>query len=92
MRLVIQRAKDASVTAEGQLTGRIEHGFVVFLGVSDSDTEEIADKMVKKLIGLRIFEDENGNPALDNIASDEEMEKVSDRFDEWLDEQEFEEL
>ena len=46
MRLVIQRAKDASVTAEGQLTGRIEHGFVVFLGVSDSDTEEIADKMV----------------------------------------------
>ena len=36
--------------------------------------------------------DENGNPALDNIASDDEMEKVSDRFDEWLDEQEFEEL
>ena len=64
MRLVIQRAKDASVTADGQLTGRIEYGFVVFLGVSDSDTEEIADKMVKKLIGLRIFEDENGKTNL----------------------------
>lgn len=40
----------------------------------------------------RYFEDEDGTPSLDNIASDEEMEKVSDRFDEWLDEQEFEDL
>ena len=77
MRLVIQRAKDASVTAEGQLTGRIEHGFVVFLGVSDSDTEEIADKMVKKLIGLRIFEDENGKTNLSIKDVDGELLIIS---------------
>ena len=64
MRLVIQRAKNASVTVDGTVTGKIGHGYVVFLGVSDSDTEEIADKMVKKLIGLRIFEDENGKTNL----------------------------
>lgn len=64
MKLVIQRAKNASVTVDGTVTGKIGHGYVVFLGVGDSDTEEIADKMVKKLIGLRIFEDENGKTNL----------------------------
>ena len=72
MRLVIQRAKNASVTVDGTVTGKIGHGYVVFLGVSDSDTEEIADKMVKKLIGLRIFEDENGktNLSINDVDGD----------------------
>jgi D-tyrosyl-tRNA(Tyr) deacylase len=59
MKFVIQRVTQAKCEAEGQLTGQIHQGFCVFIGVSDSDTYEIADKMVKKLIGMRIFADEN---------------------------------
>lgn len=65
MRFLIQRVKKASVSAEGKITGEIDRGFVVFVGVENTDTTEIADKMAKKLIGLRIFEDENGKTNLD---------------------------
>lgn len=64
MRFVIQRVKQASVKVEGEVTGSIEKGFLVLIGVADSDTEQIADKMIKKMIGLRIFEDENGKTNL----------------------------
>lgn len=64
MRFVIQRAANADVKVEGETIGQIGKGFVVFIGVSDSDTKEIADKMIKKMIGLRIFEDENGKTNL----------------------------
>lgn len=64
MRFVIQRVKHASVTVEGELLGKIEKGFLVLIGVSDSDTKEVADKMLKKMLGLRIFEDENGKTNL----------------------------
>ena len=60
MRFVIQRVKHASVTVEGKLLGKIEKGYMVLIGICEADDEKIADKMVKKLIGLRIFEDENG--------------------------------
>ncbi len=59
MKFVIQRVAHASVTVEGCVCGKIEKGFLVFIGVGQDDTEAIADKMVKKLIGMRIFKDEN---------------------------------
>ena len=64
MRFVIQRVKEASVSVEGKVIGEIQKGFLVLIGVSDSDTEETADKMVRKMTGLRIFEDGNGNTNL----------------------------
>ena len=57
MRFVIQRVTEASVRVDGNVIGQIEKGFLVLIGVSDSDTEAVADKMIKKMIGLRIFED-----------------------------------
>lgn len=70
MRFVIQRVTSADVKINGETAGAIGRGFMVLIGVSDSDTREIADKMVKKLIGLRIFEDEQGktNLSLDSVG------------------------
>ena len=59
MKFVVQRVNEASVKVDGNVIGQIGKGFLVLIGVSDSDTKEIADKMVKKLLGLRIFDDEN---------------------------------
>ncbi len=69
MKFVIQRVKEASVVVEGKLIGTIEKGFLVFVGISNTDNKEIADKMVKKLVNMRIFEDENGktNLALSDV-------------------------
>ncbi len=64
MRFVIQRVKHAEVTIGGEVTARIGRGFLVLVGVTDTDTREIADKMVKKMTGLRIFEDEKGKTNL----------------------------
>jgi D-tyrosyl-tRNA(Tyr) deacylase len=64
MRFVIQRVTKASVTVDENITGEIDKGFLVLIGVSEDDTKEIADKMIKKLIGMRIFEDENGKTNL----------------------------
>lgn len=60
MRLVIQRVSEASVTVDGSITGSIEKGLVVLLGVGKGDTKEDADYLLDKLLGLRIFPDENG--------------------------------
>ena len=60
MRVVIQRAKNAKCTVEGQVTGQIDHGYCIFVGFNNEDTEEIIDKMIHKILFLRIFEDENG--------------------------------
>lgn len=65
MRFVIQRVKEASVAVENKIIGQIGKGFMVLVGVSQNDTCQIADKMVKKLTSLRIFEDENGKTNLD---------------------------
>ena len=70
MRFVIQRVQHASVSVDGEVTGKIGKGFLVLAGVYADDTKQIADKMVKKLCGLRIFEDENGktNLALKDVG------------------------
>lgn len=65
MRFVIQRVQHAEVAVEGKVIGAINRGFLVLVGISNEDTIQIADKMIKKLIGLRIFEDENGKTNLD---------------------------
>ena len=64
MRFVIQRVTKATCTVEGKVTGKIDKGFLVLIGISGDDTKEIADKMIKKLIGMRIFDDENGKTNL----------------------------
>ena len=72
MRMVIQRVTYASVTVDGQVIGEIGKGFLVLLGVQETDSEEIADKMVDKMCRLRIFEDENGktNRALADVGGE----------------------
>ena len=60
MRFLIQRVADAKVETEGEIVGCIQNGYLVLMGVCASDTEEILRKMVKKLLGLRIFADEQG--------------------------------
>ncbi len=60
MRFVIQIVDRARVDVEGVTSGEIDRGYLVFVGVGEGDSKEIADKMIKKLLGLRIFKDENG--------------------------------
>lgn len=64
MKLVIQRVKRASVTVEGKVTGQIRQGFLVFVGVGKNDTKKIVDQYLKKMLGLRIFQDEEGKTNL----------------------------
>lgn len=64
MKLVIQRVTHASVTVDNNVIGKIGKGYMVLIGVSDTDTKGIADKMLDKMIKLRIFEDENGKTNL----------------------------
>ena len=77
MRFVIQRVAHASVTVDGNVLGKIQKGFLVLIGVADGDTKETADRMVKKMLGLRIFEDENGKTNLDLRAVGGELLLVS---------------
>lgn len=65
MKFLIQRVSEADVRTDGRVIGKIGKGFLVLVGISGTDTREVADKMIKKLIGLRIFEDENGKTNLD---------------------------
>jgi D-tyrosyl-tRNA(Tyr) deacylase len=60
MRIVIQRVSQASVTIEGNVKASIQKGFLILLGIEESDTEEDVDWLVKKVIGLRVFDDEQG--------------------------------
>ena len=56
---MIQIAEDAEVRVNGEVTGAIDKGYMVLVGIGPDDTKEIADKMIKKMLGLRIFPDEN---------------------------------
>ena len=64
MRFVIQRVTNAKVTVEGEVKGKIDRGFMVLIGVSKTDTRAEADRLIKKMLGLRIFEDDNGKTNL----------------------------
>ncbi len=64
MKFVIQRVLESSVKVDGETLGSIGKGLMVLIGAGQNDTQEVADKMVKKLIGMRIFEDENGKTNL----------------------------
>ena len=77
MKFVIQRVTEASVTIDGEVSGKIGKGFLVLIGVGQEDTKEIADKFIKKLIGLRIFDDENGKTNLALKDVDGELLLVS---------------
>ena len=64
MRFVIQRVTRSSVSVDGTTIGKIGKGFLVLIGISQEDAQETADRLVKKMTGLRIFEDENGKTNL----------------------------
>ena len=70
MRFVIQRVSESEVKVDGETLGKIGKGFMVLIGVSNSDTKEIADRMIKKMLGLRIFVDAQGktNLSLDTVG------------------------
>ena len=72
MRFVIQRVLESEVRVDNEVIGKIGKGFMVLVGVSDSDTKEIADKMIRKMLALRIFEDEQGktNLSLDTVGGE----------------------
>lgn len=72
MRAVLQRVTQASCTVDGEITGAIEGGFLVLLGIEDADTMEDLDWLAQKIIGMRVFGDENGmmNKALADVGGD----------------------
>ena len=77
MRLLIQRVNHANVKVNGEMIGSIGKGFLVLVGVGQNDTREIADKYLKKMLGLRIFEDENGKTNLSLADVNGELLMVS---------------
>ena len=72
MKFIIQRVTQAKCEVDHTINGQIQKGFCVLIGVSQTDTEQIADKMIKKLLGMRIFSDENGktNLSLQDVAGE----------------------
>lgn len=72
MRIVVQRVKESSVMVDGKTVGKINKGFLVLLGIKNSDTKQDADYLVRKLINLRIFSDENDkmNLALKDVSGE----------------------
>lgn len=60
MKVLLQRCKNASVTVDGEITGRIDHGYMLLVGITSTDTEKEVDYLVEKIEGLRLFEDEHG--------------------------------
>ncbi len=72
MKCVVQRVLNASVTIDGKTVGSINKGFLLLLGVAEGDTEAQAEKLVKKIIGMRVFEDENGkmNLAIGDVGGE----------------------
>lgn len=77
MRILLQRVLEAQVSVDGKVTGKIGKGYLLFLGVSNSDNREIADRMIEKVQKLRIFEDENGKTNLSIGQIDGEVLVVS---------------
>ena len=72
MKFIIQRVTHAEVAVNQEIIGKIRKGFLVFIGISQEDNQSIADKMVRKLINMRIFEDEQGktNLSLQDVSGE----------------------
>ena len=77
MRLVIQCVEHAEVETENKKKGKIGKGFLVFVGICEKDTRQTADRMIEKMLKLRIFEDENGKTNLNLSAVNGELLLVS---------------
>ena len=77
MKIVIQRVSEAKVEVDGQITGQIGKGYLLLVGVSNTDTFDIADKMTEKIAKLRIFEDGDGKTNLSIDQVDGEVLVVS---------------
>ncbi|MGI6737193.1 MAG: D-aminoacyl-tRNA deacylase [Anaerovoracaceae bacterium] len=77
MKFVIQRVLESSVAVDGEVCGRIGRGLLVLVGIGREDNEEIADKFVRKLLGLRIFADADGKTNLSLADVDGELLLVS---------------
>ncbi len=77
MRFVIQRVKHSSVTVDGEVIGKIGRGYMVLVGVCDADDESVADRMVDKMIKLRINEDAEGKTNLSLADVDGELLLIS---------------
>ena len=77
MKFVIQRVSEASVRVDGQIAGQIGKGFLVLVGIAQEDTEAIADKLVNKMSGLRIFEDAQGKTNLSLADVDGQVLMIS---------------
>lgn len=77
MKFIVQRVSEANVSVDNRIIGNINSGFLVFVGISNTDTKEIAEKMVNKLIRLRIFEDSEGKTNLDIKSTGGELLIIS---------------
>lgn len=60
MKVLLQRCRNASVTVDGQVTGKIDHGYVLLVGITSTDSEKEINYLADKIAGLRLFEDEEG--------------------------------
>ena len=77
MRLVVQNSLEASCEVNNKIVGKISHGFVVLVGFTQSDNEEIVEKMAKKFLSMRVFEDEQGKTNLSLKDVDGEILSIS---------------
>jgi D-tyrosyl-tRNA(Tyr) deacylase len=77
MRLVVQRVKEASVTIDNNVVGKINKGFLIYVGITDTDTELEVEKLAKKISTIRIFEDSEGKMNLDITKVEGEILVIS---------------
>ena len=77
MRALVQRVSEASVEVRGSVVGAISKGLLVFVGVTHSDSREVAEKLAKKVIGIRVFDDQNGQMNFSSQDVDGEFLVVS---------------
>ena len=77
MRVVLQRSKASKVTIDGKVHGKIDKGYVALIGFTDGDNTEIVDKMIKKIVNLRVFEDENGKMNLSILDTNGSVLSIS---------------
>ena len=77
MRVVLQRSKESKVTIDGKVHGKIDKGYVALIGFTDGDNTEIVDKMIKKIVNLRVFEDENGKMNLSILDTNGSVLSIS---------------